>query len=153
MNDYIDNKEYYESLDKRTRKYKDYKEWLDNRGKGLGDVVEDITRVTGIKSAVEHLFGDDCKCQERKEKLNNFGQKLRNVFRTPKIDFLNKQEYDWITEYFARTSNRGVMVKEDQIKLLEIHNRVFKTKKQISSCSSCLVDLRNKMLKLHNEYK
>ena len=41
-----------------------------NKGVGLGDVVEKITEVTGIKKVVEAVFGEDCGCKERKEQLN-----------------------------------------------------------------------------------
>lgn len=40
------------------------------KGLGLGDVVEKIAEVTGIKKVVEKVFGNDCGCQERKETLN-----------------------------------------------------------------------------------
>ena len=41
--------------------------------KGLGDTVEKITQITGIKKAVETVSkatGKDCGCNKRKEKLN-----------------------------------------------------------------------------------
>ena len=41
--------------------------------KGLGDVVEAVTTVTGIKAAtdaVSKLTGKDCGCGKRKDKLN-----------------------------------------------------------------------------------
>lgn len=38
--------------------------------KGLGDTVEKITKATGIKKVTKAIFGDDCGCNERKEKLN-----------------------------------------------------------------------------------
>lgn len=41
-----------------------------NKGLGLGDVVEKVAEVTGIKKVVEAVFGKDCGCQERKEALN-----------------------------------------------------------------------------------
>ena len=40
------------------------------KSKGLGDTVEKITEATGIKKVVKAVFGDDCGCDERKEKLN-----------------------------------------------------------------------------------
>ena len=43
------------------------------KGRGLGDVVEWIASVTGIKSAVERRArrtGKPCGCQKRKEALN-----------------------------------------------------------------------------------
>lgn len=39
------------------------------KSKGLGDTVEKITKITGIKKVVE-MMTDDCGCDERKEKLN-----------------------------------------------------------------------------------
>ena len=41
--------------------------------KGLGDTIEKITTVTGIKKVVEKIAettGKDCGCKERKEMLN-----------------------------------------------------------------------------------
>jgi|TARA_R110002012_G_scaffold40338_3_gene111155 hypothetical protein len=38
----------------------------------LGDLVEKITTYTGIKFLVKKIWGDDCGCDERKNKLNNF---------------------------------------------------------------------------------
>lgn len=167
------NREYYESLDKRTREFKDWKakqaeleavhyqmdidELKQTRDEmadsvGLGDMVEKITEVTGIKSAVEHLFGEDCGCDERKEKLNNFGRKLRDLFRTPRIHFLTKVEYNYLKDFKSRYNGRE-LTKTDQIELLKIHNRVFQTKKELSSCASCLKDLCNKMIMLHDNYE
>jgi len=37
----------------------------------LGDLLETIFRYTGIKWIVKKLFGEDCGCEERKEKLND----------------------------------------------------------------------------------
>lgn len=39
------------------------------KSKGLGDTVEKITTITGVKSLFEK-FHKDCGCKERKEKLN-----------------------------------------------------------------------------------
>lgn len=41
--------------------------------KGLGDTIEKITTVTGIKKVVEKIaetIGKDCGCKDRKEMLN-----------------------------------------------------------------------------------
>jgi hypothetical protein len=37
----------------------------------LGDLLETIFRYTGIKWIVKKLFGEDCGCEKRKEKLND----------------------------------------------------------------------------------
>ncbi len=37
----------------------------------LGDLVEKITTITGIKYLVKKIWGEDCGCEERKNFLNN----------------------------------------------------------------------------------
>ena len=44
-----------------------------NKPRGLGDVVETVAKVTGIKSAVEAVgraTGNDCGCARRRDRLN-----------------------------------------------------------------------------------
>ena len=62
------NKEYYESLDKRTKEYKDY---VASQSQGLGDDIEKVLEATGIAKVAKAILGDDCGCDERKKKLNN----------------------------------------------------------------------------------
>ncbi len=38
----------------------------------LGDLIEKITTYTGIKWIVKKIWGDDCGCEERKQKLDNY---------------------------------------------------------------------------------
>ena len=41
------------------------------KSKGLGDSIEKITEITGIKKVVEKVTGKkDCGCKKRKEALN-----------------------------------------------------------------------------------
>ena len=45
------------------------------KDKGLGDSIERITKITGVKSvtdAMARIFGKDCNCNERKELLNKW---------------------------------------------------------------------------------
>ena len=37
---------------------------------GLGDVIDKITTVTGIKYAVKAVMQEDCGCEARRKKLN-----------------------------------------------------------------------------------
>jgi hypothetical protein len=39
------------------------------KSRGLGDTIEKITKVTGIKMVVEAIT-DDCGCEKRKDWLN-----------------------------------------------------------------------------------
>ena len=38
--------------------------------KGLGDTVEKVFKATGIDKVAKWILGEDCGCEERKEKLN-----------------------------------------------------------------------------------
>ena len=41
------------------------------KSKGLGDSIERITEITGIKKVVDKITGEkDCGCNKRKEALN-----------------------------------------------------------------------------------
>jgi hypothetical protein len=90
---------YYEGLDKRSKEYKQWKK--SQKAEGLGDVVEKITEATGIKKAVKWLAGDDCGCDQRKEKLNNLFPSRY------KADCLQENEYKWLDDWFK--GNKGVM--------------------------------------------
>ena len=41
-----------------------------DKQKGLGDTVAAITKATGIEALVKSLFGENCGCDMRQEKLN-----------------------------------------------------------------------------------
>lgn len=41
-----------------------------DKQKGLGDTVAAITKATGIELLVKSLFGENCGCDVRQEKLN-----------------------------------------------------------------------------------
>lgn len=137
------DKVYYESLDKRT---KEYKEWLASKegaSKGLGDTIEKITEATGIKSAVEFIAGDDCGCKGRKEKLNK-------LFPYKKPECLTEDEYNYLIEEMRVQKN--VITQMTQVKMLKIYNRVFHDNKKPSSCGPCFLEPYNALKKLIEEY-
>lgn len=110
---------------------------------GLGDTIEKITEATGIKKAVKWLLGDDCGCDERKEKLNK-------MFPYRKPNCLNEEEHEWLTEWYSKP--RTSISNTEQIKLLAIYNRVFNAKETLSSCSTCWKDRIHQLKKVYDEY-
>lgn len=112
--------------------------------KGLGDTIEKITEATGIKKAVKWLVGEDCGCDERKEKLNK-------MFPYKKPNCLTEQEHEYLNGFFAKT--RTSISNTEQREILTIYNRVFNTKETISSCSTCWRDRINQLNKVYLEYK
>ena len=98
---------------------------------GLGDVVEKVTKATGIKKMVE-LFtpeGKDCGCDERQEKLNKYPVLKNKV----KVECLTVDEYNFMKPLL---SNNRQIRNADAKKLREIYERVFNVK-LVSSCVGC----------------
>lgn len=110
-----------EPKDKRTKEYKEWKKAQEaKKSQGLGDTIEKVTKVTGIKKAVE-LFsnGKDCGCEERKQKLNHlFPSNLKarclteeeytqwNDFREEDKKTLTSKEVDWLCKMYSDVFNR-----------------------------------------------
>jgi hypothetical protein len=131
--------------DKRTKEYKEWKKNFEaNNSKGLGDTIEKITEATGIKKIVKFVAGEDCGCDERKKKLNE-------IFRYKKIECLEEYEYIFLKHWFKRNTN--IVTNKNQKDLLKIYNRVFGTKKNTSSCSSCVRSMVKELEKIYNNYK
>tara|TARA_B100001175_G_C19408756_1_gene590007 strand:- start:378 stop:791 length:414 start_codon:yes stop_codon:yes gene_type:complete len=129
--------------DKRTKAYKQWKANHEKSSKGLGDTIEKITKATGIKKLVEWVAGEDCGCDQRKEVMNR-------LFRYHKPLCLNEDEYTYLDKYFR--SRRGVINPKVQGELLQIYNRIFQTKKEKSTCSSCVKTMIGELQKVFKTY-
>ena len=148
--DFTKDKEYYEQLDKRTKEYKEWKAWHEKQSEGLGDTIEKVTKATGVKTLVEKAtkaFGyEDCGCDKRKEKLNNF-----QLFRYRKPKCLELDEFIWLSEFFAASRTRVTI--PEQNRMYEIYNRVFDENKTPTSCASCYRNVSREMKKVVNAHK
>jgi hypothetical protein len=111
------------------------------KAEGLGDTIEQITEATGIKKLVKFIAGEDCGCDERKEKLNQ-------LFRYNTPECFTEEEYEKV----------GVLIKksainpEEQKELNTIYNRVFNDKVEMTMCSTCLSDRVKRLKKIHETY-
>jgi hypothetical protein len=139
----MQDENYYQSLDKRTKEYKDWVASREADTSGLGDVIESITEATGIKAAVKFIAGEDCGCDERKEKLNK-------LFPRSKPQCLTEEEYNYLVE--EMTSGRNQISQITQLKMLKIYNRIFATNKRPTSCGSCFRATYDALRKIVNEY-
>ena len=114
------------------------------KSKGLGDTIAKVTKATGIDKAVKFIAGEDCGCDERKEKLNK-------LFPYNKPECLNENEYNFLKEFYR--IDRNTVTYKEQLELIAISNRVLHTKLEPSSCSSCIKSLMNKIKTLFNNYE
>jgi hypothetical protein len=113
------------------------------KSKGLGDTIAKITEVTGIDKLVKFIAGEDCGCDERKEKLNK-------LFPYAKPLCLTEDEFNTLDNYFKQNTN--TLTSDEQTSLIAINNRVLNQKLTFSTCSSCLRDLVSKLRVIYNEY-
>jgi hypothetical protein len=113
------------------------------KSKGLGDTIAKITEVTGIDKLVKFIAGEDCGCDERKEKLNK-------LFPYAKPLCLTEDEFNTLDTYFKQNTN--TLTSDEQTSLIAINNRVLNQKLTFSTCSSCLRDLVSKLRVIYNEY-
>lgn len=133
--------------DKRTKEYKEWKAKYEAQSKGLGDTIEKITEATGVKKLVKWALGEDCGCDERKEKLNE-------VFKyRAKPKCLNEDEYHFLNVFFQKSVSRGIP-QDEWKEFLTIYNRVFEMNiQECSSCGTVNQSYYNEMKKVFNTYK
>ena len=128
--------------DKRSKEYREWKKNHANASEGLGDTVEKITKATGIKKAVKFLAGEDCGCDERKEKLNE-------IFRYKKPECLTEQEFDLIKMAVDTKKNRFTPDEQELFK--NIYERIFKVKVECTPCSFAKVVWKD-LTAVYNQY-
>ena len=126
------------------RKRRTKAEILAAQSEGLGDTVEKVLEVSGVAKLAKWVMGEDCGCDERKEKLNK-------LFPYRKPECLLKDEYEYLKEWYSE--QRYSLKPTEQKEILRIYNRVFKVNMQPTSCGSCLRDVMNKLDLLYNQYK
>ena len=113
------------------------------KSKGLGDTIAKVTKATGIEKVVKFIAGEDCGCEERRIKLNK-------LFPYNKPECLQEQEYTFLKEFFKL--NKTSLTEQEQVQLIQISNRVLHTKREISSCSSCVRELISDCKRLFENY-
>ena len=131
---------------KRTRRTKEQIEADKKKPQGLGDVVEKITEATGIKAIVKFIAGEDCGCEERKQKLNE-------LFPFRNAQCLTESEYNVLNEIFDNDVMPSQLIPSQQFKLIQVYNRALNMNADISSCGSCWIDICKKLLKLKSAYE
>lgn len=114
--------------------------------KGLGDTIETITEKTGIKKLVHFIAGEDCGCEERKQKLNE----LFPYFRT---ECLTEDEHILLSHLLPLVNKQGEIKPTQQTTLLAIYNRVFNRRLLPTTCGDCWRQYISHLTKLMNEYE
>ena len=99
------------------------------KSKGLGDSVEKVLKATGIDKVAKKVLGEDCGCEERKEKLNK-------MFPYAKVRQFTEDELSIYESVLPRI--KGTISGQDQAVLVKLYNKVFNANKKPSGCTSCV---------------
>lgn len=114
--------------------------------KGLGDEIEVVAEVVGIKKVVEifnKITGFDCGCDKRKDLLNAKFPNFKNV------NCLKKNEYNLLKAFFETNQQLTHVLKRD---LNEIYLNVFGINLEIEGCESCWRDYVANLKRVFNAY-
>ena len=142
----LEDNGYYESIDKRSKDYREYKEWIatkdsykalkknvEAKPKGIGDTIAKITKATGIDKVVKFIAGDDCGCDERQERWNK-------EFNYKTVKCLKEDDYIYLIDFYER--KKSTISYDDRVRVIGIYNYVFSTnEKRTTSCSSCIAKI------------
>ena len=112
--------------------------------KGLGDTIEAGLQAVGIDKVAKWILGEDCGCDQRKEKLNK-------LFPYKKANCLTENHYEYLTDFFERKPNSISPIEQEVI--LKIYNRTFNTNVGATQCATCWIDMIEELKKVFNAYE
>lgn len=101
------------------------------KSKGIGDDIAKFTEKTGLSKAVKLIFGDDCGCKERQEKLNKLFPNYKNIRSFTKDE---KQIYENIMPHIDKTQRINA---EQKMIIGRLYKAVFEADAKWSNCGSC----------------
>ena len=144
---------------KTTKQYRTLKKELssleatETSGMGLGDVVESITKVTGIKAVVDkvsEVLDIDCGCEERKADWNQINTKtIRDLFRRKSVvNELSIEDYTTLCDLFEGGMPTSVSP-IDQKRFHTVYFNAFKVSKPMTSCPPCVKQTVKELYKLY----
>jgi hypothetical protein len=116
-----------------------------SKSKGLGDEIKKFTDKIGLSKAVKLLFGEDCGCSERQEKLNKLFPNFKNIRAFTKDE---KEIYEQVMPQIDKTQR---ITKEDKYILNGLYRAVFNAEAKWSSCGSCNKKTLDNMRKVYEK--
>lgn len=99
------------------------------QSKGLGDTIENFTEATGIKKVVKAIAGDDCGCNERKEKLNKLLPYRLKVVNCP-----NDEQIEWYSNFIKI---RTLTISDEQRKQICLYYSEIFNVPYFEPCVNC----------------
>ena len=115
---------------------------MKSKSKGLGDTIAKVTKATGVEKIVKTFFGDDCGCDQRRERLNK-------MFPYRTINDMTQQQIQFFKDVLQPAYRHGVLGKENRKQFYALYESVFEKKMQQTSCASCNKNMYIELLKVY----
>jgi hypothetical protein len=115
---------------------------MKSKSKGLGDTIAKVTKATGVEKIVKTFFGDDCGCDQRRERLNK-------MFPYRTINDMTQQQIKFFKDVLQPAYRHGVLSKENRKEFYALYESVFQKKMKQTSCSSCNKNMYVELLKVY----
>lgn len=116
---------------------------MKSKRKGLGDDIAAITKATGIEKVVKTFFGDDCGCDERRERLNK-------MFPSRHVVQMDEAQQTFFRDVLqVKYRSHANLGRETSSQFYKLYEEVFGVKKKRTSCSSCNKNMYIELLKVY----
>ena len=112
---------------------------------GLGDDIAKFTKATGIDKLAKKVLGDDCGCEERRQKLNQIFPKFKNITQFTEDEIKIYDEVMPIVEKNQRLN------REEKTIVNALYKGVFGQNPQWKSCSPCNKQIINNLKKVYEK--
>lgn len=116
---------------------------MKSKSKGLGDSLEKVFKATGIDKVAKKVLGDDCGCEERKEKLNKLFPYTKSANK------FTEDEKKVFNDTYLIVKKTNQLTNEQKTILSQLHIKAFGVQASWSSCGSCNVKTLDKLAKVY----
>ena len=116
---------------------------MKSKSKGLGDKIAAVTKATGIEKVVKTFFGEDCGCDERRDRLNK-------MFPSRSITQMDEEQYTFFRDVL-QPSYRGhqTLKGKDSDFFYQMYNDIFGKNQKKTKCTSCNKNMYIELLKVY----
>ena len=115
------------------------------KSKGLGDSIAKITKATGIDKLTKKVLGDDCGCEERKQKLNQMFPRFKNIRQ------FTEDEIKIYDEVMPIVQKNQRLNREEKTIVNALYKGVFGQNPQWKSCSPCNKQIIDNLKKVYEK--
>jgi len=118
---------------------------MKEKSKGIGDDIAKLTKATGLDKLAKKVLGDDCGCEERRQKLNQMFPRFRNIRQ------FTEDEIKIYQEVIPNIEKNQKLNKEEKLIINTLYKNIFGNEPEWKSCSPCNKQIMNNLQKVYDK--